>query len=102
MKDKNTTENYGVKVGVIAIIWAFATGMMAICIPLVSISRSGIILPLFVILGVCTTTISIWRSGNQKVIASSNDVQEIEQRVRDLETIISSDINNSKLDKTNK
>lgn len=100
---KNTSgnyasENYGIKIGTTAIIWALGTGMMAICIPLVSISKSGITLPLAVMAGVTITTISIWQSGSQKVIASSEYLQQIEQRVRDLETIASSD----KLDYTNK
>ncbi len=89
---KNTTERKSIKVGATAIIWAFATGMMAICIPLVAISRSGIILPLAVILGASTSTVAIWRSGNQKTLELSNNFQkQIEQRVRDLETICSSE-----------
>ncbi len=95
---KKNTGNNGVKIGATAIIWAFATGMMAICIPLVSISKSGIILPVAVIAGVTISTVSIWGSANKKVIDSSENLRQIEQRVRDLETIVSSD----KLDSTNK
>ena len=88
---ENIAEKNGIKVGTTAIIWGFATGMMAICIPLVAMSRSGIILPLAVILGASTSTVAVWRSGNQKVVELSNNFQQIEQRVRDLETICSSD-----------
>lgn len=104
---KNTTEKNGVKVGATAIIWAFATGMMAICIPLVAISRSGIILPLAVIFGASVSTVTIWRSDRQIVVKSSDELQQIEQRIRDLETICSSEnfdaANKFKeLEKTNK
>ena len=86
---KNTTERNGIKVVANAIIWSFATGIMAICIPLVAISRSGIILPLAVILGASASTVAIWRSDNQKAVESSSNLQQMEQRIRDLETICS-------------
>ena len=84
-------ENNGAKVGATAIIWSLATGIMAICIPLVKISQSGVILPLALIVGVSISTVVIWLSGNQKAITSSKEIQQIEQRVRNLETICSSD-----------
>ncbi len=64
---------------------------MAICIPLVAISRSGIILPLAVILGASTSTVTVWRDANQKAVELANNLQQIEQRIRNLETICSSE-----------
>ena len=55
-------EGQGVKIGSTAIIWSLATGMMAICIPLVKITDTGIILPLAVVVGVSLSTIAIWLS----------------------------------------
>ncbi|GAB4530966.1 MAG: hypothetical protein Tsb0014_14140 [Pleurocapsa sp.] len=52
---------YGAKVGTTAIIWAFATAMLAISIPLVSISHSGVILPLAIVFGVTLCTNIIWK-----------------------------------------
>jgi hypothetical protein len=52
----------GFKIGTTAIIWGFATGMLAICIPLVSMTGSGIILPLAVILGAAVSTLVVWLS----------------------------------------
>jgi hypothetical protein len=52
---------YGAKIGVTAIIWGFATAMLAICIPLVNITESGIVLPLTVIIGASLPTIAVWR-----------------------------------------
>ncbi len=50
----------GGKIGATAIIWGFATGMLAICTPLVNITDSGIILPLAVIVSAAGSTLSIW------------------------------------------
>ncbi len=55
----------GFKIGTTAIIWGFGTGMLAICIPLVSMTGSGIILPLAVILGAAVSTIVVWLSSGQ-------------------------------------
>ena len=87
---KNTTGKNGAKVAATAIIWSLATGIMAICIPLIKISESGVILPLTVIVGVSISTVAIWLSGNQKSLELSNNFQKIEERVRDLEAISSS------------
>ncbi|WP_319421407.1 hypothetical protein [Pleurocapsa sp. FMAR1] len=55
-------EGQGVKIGSTAIIWSLATGMMAISIPIVKITDTGIILPLAVVVGVSLSTIAIWLS----------------------------------------
>lgn len=55
-------EGQGVKIGSTAIIWTLATGMMAISIPIVKMTGSGIILPVTVVVGVSLSTIAIWLS----------------------------------------
>ncbi|MFM2312579.1 MAG: hypothetical protein RLZZ04_1855 [Cyanobacteriota bacterium] len=55
-------EGQGVKIGSTAIIWSLATGMMAISIPIVKMTETGIILPLAVVIGVSLSTIAIWLS----------------------------------------
>lgn len=55
-------EGQGVKIGSTAIIWTLATGMMAISIPIVKMTDSGIILPVVVVIGVSLSTIAIWLS----------------------------------------
>ncbi len=79
-------QNNGAKVGATAIIWSLAAGIMAICIPLVKISESGIILPLGVIIGLSISTIAIWLSGNQKVFESASKLQDMEKRIKELES----------------
>lgn len=59
------TSGIGYKIGTTAIIWGFATGMLAICIPIISMTGSGIILPLAVIVGTTVSTIVVWLSSGQ-------------------------------------
>lgn len=68
---ENQPSGIGGKIAATAIIWGFATGMLAICIPLVSITESGTILPLAVILGATASTVVVWLSSNQQSAKSS-------------------------------
>ena len=61
---KNLMARQGGKIGSTAIIWSLATGMMAISIPLVNITQSGVILPLAIVLGASFSTIAVWLSSN--------------------------------------
>ncbi len=79
----------GYKIAAIAIIWSLATGMLAICIPLVSITKSGIILPLAVIFGVNWSTRIIWCSSIQNA-ELINNTHPLNERVVSLEKIDSS------------
>gem|GEM_PF-689174 len=92
------------KTATTAIIWAFATGMLAICIPLVALTGSGVILPLAVLLGASGGTAVVWRSDrNRNTFKLTNDISQLQQRIVDLETICSSDEINlqKKLEKWN-
>ncbi len=87
---ENQSLGKGALIGITAIIWAFATGMLAICIPLVSMTRSGLILPLAVILVAGIGTAVVWLSSVQqlrKISELTNSFQALEQRVMNLETI---------------
>lgn len=56
----------GFKIGSTAIIWGFSTGMLAICIPLISMTESGVILPLAVVIGATISTVVVWLSSSQQ------------------------------------
>ena len=83
---RRNNAGYGAKIGATAIIWSLATGIMAICIPLVRISESGVILPLIVMVGVSISTVAVWLSGD-RAAKSGEELQKIERRIKDLETI---------------
>ncbi len=72
-------------------IWGMATGMLAICIPLSDMSRSGAIIPLAVLSGAAVGTVAIWRSPDKKspeTVLSSNQLELLEERIANLETIM--------------
>ncbi len=94
------SKSEGLRVAATAIIWGFATGMLVICIPLVGMTGTPV-LPLAVIIGAAVSTVVVWRSSerkprNQPFLTST--MQQIEQRVGNLETIVS----NQELDLDNK
>ena len=75
-------------------VWIIATGMLALCIPLLTITKSGIIFPLTVVSGASIVAITVWRSSNLQTINSialSNSMKELEQRVTNLEVICSNE-----------
>lgn len=73
------------------LIWGFATGMLALCIPLVSLTRGSLILPLGVITGASVGTVAIWRQGSRTSAGSSNLSRNLEERVANLEVILGKD-----------
>lgn len=86
-------EGTGPKIGTTAIIWGFATGMLAICIPIVGMTQSGVILPLAVVLGASVGTVVVWQSPTKRSRAISdltNSVQLLNERIVTLEAICSS------------
>ena len=78
------------KVKATSSIWGYATGMLAICIPLVAITESGVLLPFLVALSAAGGTAAIWFSPDkpkQEEIALTQTVKALEERVINLETI---------------
>lgn len=76
-----------------ATIWGCAIGMFGICIPLVGITKSGVILPLLVILGAGGGTAAVWFAPDkrqQEEIRLAQTVKALEERVINLETIYTS------------
>jgi hypothetical protein len=70
----------------IGLIWGFGTAMLAICIPLVSITQSGVILPLSVIVGTCVGTVIVWRSPSLPPSPTlSQHVSDLQQQIASLE-----------------
>lgn len=77
------------KVRATATIWGCAIGMFGICIPLVAITKSGVVLPLMVLLGAGGSTAVVWAADKRQLEASqlAQTVQALEERVMNLETI---------------
>ena len=77
------------KVQATSAIWGCAVGMLGVCIPLVAITDSGIILPLFVILSAGGGTAAVWFSPD-KSQPFEYHLKALEERVMNLETIYTS------------
>jgi len=84
------TQGAGFKLAATAIIWGFATGMLGICIPLVSMTDSGVILPLAVIIGASCTTAVVWLSFNRvsrNTVELSNKIESLKEQEAILDTM---------------
>jgi hypothetical protein len=64
---KRAPEGKAAKISTTIVIWVAAAGMLAICIPLVSITKSGVILPVSVVIGVTISTVAIWWSESWQI-----------------------------------
>ncbi len=87
------SEGTGPKIATTAIIWGFATGMLAICIPIVGMTQSGVILPIAVILGASVGTVVVWQSSSRRsrtISELTNNIQLLNERIVHLEAICSS------------
>ncbi|NEO31695.1 MAG: hypothetical protein F6K36_14915 [Symploca sp. SIO3C6] len=72
-------------------IWGFATGMLALCIPLSTVTNSGPLLPLTVITGAAVGTGAVWQSYYKKTGDGDlliNKLEVLEDRLANLETIV--------------
>jgi hypothetical protein len=74
-------------------IWGITVGILAVCIPLSAVTNSGAVLPLAAIGGATVGTIAIWRSDERKSKAAlqPQQIEQLEQRVANLETIVSNE-----------
>ncbi|MDJ0715942.1 MAG: hypothetical protein QNJ54_17220 [Prochloraceae cyanobacterium] len=67
---KNNEQKTSYQVRTTAIIWGFATVMLGICIPLTKITKSGVILPLAVIIGASGATVAVCRTSTPSAFAA--------------------------------
>jgi hypothetical protein len=91
---KYLEEHQDVRVAATSRIWGIAVGMLAICIPLSAVTKSGPILPLATLTGAAVGTAAVWRSDDKKSKSNSlpqQKVELLEQRIANLETIVSSE-----------
>lgn len=79
-----------IRVTAIHKIWSYATGMLALCL-IFAPARNRVILPLVVVAGAAGSTVYIWNSEKKsKESLPSSQLQQIEERLANLETIASS------------
>ncbi|GAA6622605.1 hypothetical protein [Scytonema sp. NUACC26] len=92
--EKNLEQYQDARVAATTRIWGISVAMLALCIPLTAITRSSI-LPLATITGAAVGTVAVWRSDDRKYKKNNylpqDKMELLEQRIADLETIVSSD-----------
>ena len=93
---KKSRENFAsdIRLAATSKIWGTTLGILAICIPLSATTRSGPLLPLAALTAAAVGTIAVWHHEDKKLKPkhlSSQKLQHLEQRIANLETIISSD-----------
>ncbi|HEY9853936.1 MAG TPA: hypothetical protein V6D28_30990 [Leptolyngbyaceae cyanobacterium] len=71
-------------------IWSYATGMLALCL-IFSPARNNIILPIVIVGGAAGATAFVWRDRKPVYSLAKNKIQQIEQRLANLETIVGND-----------
>jgi hypothetical protein len=89
----NLEPSHDFRVAATSKIWGTTVGILALCIPLSVVTRSGAILPLAAIGGAAAGTVAVWRSDEKKSQPNALQQQKIElleTRIANLETIISS------------
>ena len=95
LSDKKLSKNAkDIRLTATSKIWSLAVPMLAICIPLSAVTKSGPLLPLAVIAGTTVGTVSVWRGSIEELTGDSQKSQKIKQledRIADLETIITSE-----------
>jgi hypothetical protein len=82
-----------IRVAATSRIWGITVGILALCIPLSAVTRSGPVLPLAAITGATASTMAVWRDHKKSKTnyLKQHQVELLEQRIANLETIISSD-----------
>ena len=89
----NLEPSHNFKVAATSKIWGTTVGILALCIPLSAVTRSGAILPLAAIGGAAAGTVAVWRSDEKKFQPNylpQQQIELLETRIANLETIISS------------
>lgn len=74
-----------------AIIWGFATGMLALSIPLTAVTSQSFLILGVIMVGTTLATVALWASAGdrrrQQTLA--DDIKAMEARIRNLEEICS-------------
>lgn len=89
----NLEPSHDIRVAATSKIWGTTVGILALCIPLSAVTRSGAILPLAAIGGAAAGTVAVWRGDEKKSkpnYLQQQQIELLETRIANLETIISS------------
>jgi hypothetical protein len=78
------------------LMWVISIPLFSTCIPIVSLSSVGILLPFFILIALTLGTTSVWFFHSNSMNATFLEIKQLQERLANLETIISHDELNNK------
>ncbi|MEC4894294.1 MAG: hypothetical protein SAL07_22965 [Oscillatoria sp. PMC 1051.18] len=99
LEKNNSATSQDIRLTATKKIWSYATGMLALSL-IFAPARNSFILPLAVISGAGISTAFVWKDEKKSGKSlSSEQLQQIDERIANLETIVASDRWDSNLQK---
>ena len=87
MSEETNSKNQGgndARPDAIGQVWGTAVGMLAICIPLCVLLKSGA-LPIIVICAAVLVSMYVWKTEPRKTTATNKEAEELRAQIRELE-----------------
>ncbi|MBW4543572.1 MAG: hypothetical protein KME25_03850 [Symplocastrum torsivum CPER-KK1] len=95
--EKASKSSMDIRLPATSIIWGFATGMLALCLPLSNDTNHGTVISIAIVSAAAVSTVAVWQSSDKKSQTrneASDRVKEFKERIANLEMIASSDHTN--------
>ena len=92
--EKASKSSMDIRLPATSIIWGFATGMLAICLPLSNDTNHGTVISMAIVSAAAVSTVAVWQSSDKKSQSrneASDRVKEFKERIANLEMIACSD-----------
>lgn len=70
-------------------MWGLSIPLFFACVPIIALTAMGILLPLFVLIALTLGTASVWFFYSKSMNAMSLEIQQLQGRIVNLETIAS-------------
>ena len=79
-------------------MWGLSIPLFCCCVPIIALTTMGILLPIFVLTALAIGTASIWFFSSNLSSAVKVEIKQLQERVIDLEAIVSHDEINKKFE----
>jgi hypothetical protein len=86
--EKNPDRDRDIRLQATIWIWALSIPLFFGCVPICALSAVGILLPIFVLLALAIGTASIWFFSNNVPSAMKQQIEQLQARTSELETIV--------------
>ncbi len=86
-----TTDERDVRLKGTIWVWSLSIPLFLLCIPIIALTDTGVLVPLFVLGSAATATASIWFFYEKSAGSISSEVKALQDRIANLETIAGHD-----------